>query len=200
MKLLRFLLLEVAQSSVHIESTMSQVRWVLIASVLIALVLTAVLGGIIVRSALSPVSQITETARRIETSPDLSRRVGYRGPMDEIGQLAATFDHMIERLDKTFQSQKHFVADASHELRSPLTVIRGNLDLLRRNLSKADRQESLRALEAETSRMTKIVNDLLLLAEVDSSQLEKKEAVALREILKGFSFRFLIEYKLTPCI
>ncbi|MCK4794525.1 MAG: HAMP domain-containing protein [Desulfobacteraceae bacterium] len=179
------LLLEVAQSSVYIESTMSQVRWVLIASVLIALALTTVLGGVIVRSALSPVRQITETARRIETSPDLSRRVGYRGPMDEIGQLAATFDHMIERLDKAFQSQKHFVADASHELRSPLTVIKGNLDLLRRNISKADRQESLRALEAETARMIKIVNDLLLLAEVDSSQLEKKEAVTLKGILEG---------------
>jgi heavy metal sensor kinase len=179
------LLLEVAQSSNYIDSTMSQVRWVLIASVLVALALTTILGGVIVRGALSPVSRITQTAKRIETSPDLSRRVGYSGPMDEIGQLATTFDHMIERLDRAFQSQKKFVADASHELRSPLTVIRGNLDLLRRNLNKGERQESLRALEAETARMAKIVDDLLLLAEVDSGQLPLQEIVTLREILQG---------------
>ena len=106
------------------------------------------------------------------------------GPMDEVGQLATTFDHMIEHLDRAFQSQKKFVADASHELRSPLTVVRGNLDLLRRNLSKEDRQESLRALEVETARMVKIVDDLLLLAEVDSGQLEQKEAVTLKEIIE----------------
>jgi len=179
------LLLEVAQSSNYIDSAMSQVRWVLIASVLVALALTTILGGVIVRGALSPVSQITQTANRIETSPDLSRRVGYSGPMDEIGQLATTFDHMIERLDRAFQSQKKFVADASHELRSPLTVIRGNLDLLRRNLGKRDRQESLRALEAETTRMVKIVDDLLFLAEVDSGQLGQQEIVTLKEILVG---------------
>jgi signal transduction histidine kinase len=116
---------------------------------------------------------------------DLSRRVGYSGPMDEIGQLSATFDHMIERLEKAFHSQKHFVADASHELRTPLTVIRGNLGLLRRNLTEADRQESLKALEAETVRMAKIVDDLLLLAEVDSGQLEQPEPVRLKEIIEG---------------
>ncbi len=105
--------------------------------------------------------------------------------MDEIGQLATTFDHMIERLDRSFKSQKHFVADASHELRSPLTVIRGNLDLLKRNLDEAERQESLRALEAETARMAKIVNHLLLLTEIDSGQLKQQKIVPLKEILKG---------------
>jgi len=103
--------------------------------------------------------------------------------MDEIGHLAATFDDMIERLDKAFKSQQEFVADASHELRTPLTVIRGNLDLLKRNLNEADRQESLRALESETARMVKIVNDLLLLVEVDSSPLLQQEPVKLKGIL-----------------
>jgi len=103
--------------------------------------------------------------------------------MDEIGHLAATFDDMIERLDRAFKSQQEFVADASHELRTPLTVIRGNLDLLKRNLNEADRQESLRALESEVVRMVKIVNDLLLLAEVDSSPSLEPEPVKLKEIL-----------------
>ncbi len=63
-------------------------------------------------------------------------------------------------------------------------MIRGNLDLLKRKLSRKDRQESLRAIEAETARMTKIVGDLLLLAEVESGQVERQEMVSLREILR----------------
>ena len=178
------LLLEVAQSLKHIDTAMSQVRWALLASILLALILAAVSGGVIVRNALSPVRQITQTARSIEVSSDLNRRVGYSGPMDEIGRLADTFDHMIEHLDSVFQSQKHFVANASHELRGPLTVIRGNLDLLKRKFSEEDRRESLRAIETEAIRMARVTNDLLTLAELESGQLEKQEMVMLKDILR----------------
>ena len=178
------LLLEVAQSLKHIDTAMSQVRWALLASILLALILAAVSGGVIVRNALSPVRQITQTARSIEVSSDLNRRVGYNGPMDEIGRLADTFDHMIEHLDSVFQSQKHFVANASHELRGPLTVIRGNLDLLKRKFSEEDRRESLRAIETEAIRMARVTNDLLTLAELESGQLEKQEMVMLKDILR----------------
>jgi two-component system OmpR family sensor kinase len=177
------LLLEVAQSMQFVDATMRQVRWALLASILVALILATVLGGGVVRSALNPVSRITQTARSIETGADLTRRVGYRGPMDEIGEMAITFDNMIEHLDRVFTSQKHFVGDASHELRGPLTVIKGNLDLLKRDLGAADREESLRVIAAETTRMSAIVNDLLLLAEVKSSQSLSREPVALTLVL-----------------
>ena len=177
------LLLEVAQSLRTIDTTMSQVRWALLASILVALTLAGVSGAVLVRRALSPVQHITRTAQNIEASSDLSRRVGYSGPKDEIGQLATTFDHMIKHLDRVFESQKHFVADASHELRGPLTVVQGNLDLIKRNLGEEDRRESLRAIETETARMAKIVSDLLVLAEVEPGQLERQEMVSLREIL-----------------
>lgn len=177
------LLLEVAQSLNHIDTTMSRVRWALLASVLLALALAAISGGAVVRNALSPVSQLVRITRSIEASSDLSRRVGYKGPPDEIGELATTFDHMIEHLDRVFQSQRDFVADASHELRGPLTVIRGNLDLLRRNLSAENRRESVRAIQRETVRMVKIVDDLLLLAEAQSAQPAQEQKVALREIV-----------------
>jgi heavy metal sensor kinase len=179
------LLLEVAQSLNYVDDTMSQVRWALLASTIVALVLATVSGGAIVKGALSPVSKISDTAGSIETSSDLSQRVGYTGPRDEIGELATTFDHMIEHLDKVFQSQRYFVADASHELRGPLTVIRGNLDLLKRKLGEEERRESLNAIERESIRMSKIVDDLLLLAEVESGQLEQKQKVSLKEIVLG---------------
>ena len=183
------LLLEVGQSLKSVDDTMSQVRWAILGGILVTLVLAVISGGVIVRRALSPVEQITRTAQSIESSSDLSRRVDYIGPTDEIGRLATTFDHMIEHLHRVFESQKHFIADASHDMRGPLTVIRGNLDLLKRNLGDQERQESLRAMEAETARLEKMANDLLLLAEVESGQIDQQEAVSLKAILvEGFEW------------
>jgi two-component system OmpR family sensor kinase len=177
------LLVEVGHSLKQIDNTMSSVRWAILGGVLAALALVGVSGGVLVRRALSPVGRITKTARNIELSSDLSRRVDYKGPMDEVGQLATTFDHMIEHLERDFESQKHFIADASHDLRSPLTVLRGNLDLLKRNLGEGERRESLKAMEGEIERMGRIVNDLLLLAEVESGQVKRRELVSLKEVL-----------------
>jgi signal transduction histidine kinase len=175
--------LEVAKSLEDIDAAMGQMGFFLLVGILVILALALILGAVLVRRALSPVRRITATAQAIEASSDLSRRVSYRGPRDEIGRLATTFDQMIDRLDRALRSQKNFVADASHELRGPLTVIQGNLDLLRRNLSEEDRRESVRALEAETTRMSKVVSDLLVLAELDSGQPERLEMVSLKEML-----------------
>ncbi len=177
------LVLEVGQSLEHIDRAMSGVRWALLGSIMGALTLAIICSGVLIRRALSTVSSITDIAHDIESSSDLSQRVGYTGPMDEIGKLATTFDHMIGHLEKVLESHKHFVADASHDLRSPLTVLRGNLDLLKRDLTEEDRKESLRAMEAETGKMSKIMEDLLLLAEVESGQLEREEIIPLRDIL-----------------
>ena len=177
------LVLEVAQSLAPTDATIGRVGLAVLVSMVVILTLALISGAILLRRALSPVRRITTMAQGISSSSDLSRRVGYRGPADEIGQLATTFDHMIERLDRVFQSQKSFVADASHELRGPLTVIQGNLDLLKRNLSEEDRRESVRALEAETTRMTKIMSNLLVLAELESGHLEQQENVSLKEML-----------------
>jgi len=180
----QILLLEVAESTKYLDTTMSEVRWSLLAAVSVALVLAGVSGWVIVRRALSPVERVTRAARDIETGSDLGRRVAYSGPADEVGRLAATFDHMIEHLERVFQSQKHFVADASHDLRGPLTAIQGNLDLLKfDDLNPEERQESLKAVEAETWRMASIVSDLAVLAELESGHLEQQEDVSLRGML-----------------
>ncbi|MBT4512305.1 MAG: HAMP domain-containing protein [Chloroflexi bacterium] len=177
------LLLEVAQSLQHINDTMGQLQWILVISVIVALGVALVSGAVLARRALAPVERITATAETIEKSSDLGRRVGYTGPKDEIGHLAATFDHMIDHIDRVFKSQKDFVADASHDLRSPLTVFQGNLDLLKRNLNAEDRQESLDAMGREIEKMSAIVNDLLLLAEIESGPVNQDQAVNLKEIL-----------------
>jgi two-component system OmpR family sensor kinase len=176
------LILEVAQSLKPVENTQQQFRLAFIGGAILALVLTAILGTLLIKRTLRPVEVITRTAKNIEESSDLERRVGYKGPDDEIGRLANTFDHMIERLDQTFSSQKYFIADASHELRTPLTVIKGNLDLLKRNISPEDREESLRAIEFETRRMITIAEDLLLLAEIESGHSLKHAPLSLKTL------------------
>lgn len=178
------LLLEVAQSLNVIDNAVSQLGWALVAAILLAFTAATILGSIIVKSALSPVSRVAETAKDIENSTDLSRRVDYEGPLDEVGRLAVTFDHMIEHLDRAFQSQKHFIADASHELRGPITVISGNIDLLKRKLSRGERHESLKAIEKEASRMSRIVDNLLLLAEIESGPAPVQQTVSLKQIVK----------------
>ncbi len=178
----RVLVLEVAQSLKPVEDALGLFRIGLIAAVSVALVMTAVLGALLVRRTLKPVENITETAKKIAGSAELSRRVAYSGPQDEIGRLALTFDEMIGRLDQAFEAQKRFVADASHELRTPLTIIRGNLDLLKRDLGDEDRKESLKVIEAEARRLTRIATDLLLLAELESGEAPGKDLVSLRSM------------------
>jgi two-component system OmpR family sensor kinase len=185
-------LLESAQSLASIDPVMATMGIALLLTIAVFLTFTVASSAILIGRALSPVKKVTATAQSIASSSDLSRRVNYRGPKDEIGKLAATFDGMIEQLDGLLRSQRSFVADASHELRGPLTVIRGNLDLLRRNLGEEDRQESLRALEAEGARMARIVNDLLALAEVESGPLEQQQLVSLKDLILDAQDRALL--------
>lgn len=177
------MLLEIAQSLRPIEDTMNNVRVALLGGISLALILSVLLGAFLVRRALAPVEKITRTASTIGISSDLSQRVGYTGPTDEIGRLATTFDRMIARLHRVFESQKDFVADASHELRTPLTVIRGNVDLLERNMNEEDRRESLRAIKAEANRMSNVVGDLLMLAEIEAGKGETQEKVSLKRLV-----------------
>ncbi len=177
------LLLQVGESLQHVNSVIGQLRWGFFVSVLVSLLLAVLSGAILAQRALAPVKRITEIAESIGESSDLGRRVGYDGPMDEVGHLAATFDRMIEHLNKTFQSQKSFVTDASHDLRSPLTVLQGNLDLLKRDIPENSKEESLEAMRREIKRMNGIVDDLLLLAEMETDQSDRKNTVSLKDIL-----------------
>lgn len=115
--------------------------------------------------ALKPIDDITQAAAHIANAEDLSMRLPWNGPMDELGRLTSVYNSMMDRLEKLFSVQRRFVADVSHELRTPLTAIRGNLDLIRRYGSD---EASLEAIDSEASRMSRMVGDLLLLARADA--------------------------------
>jgi heavy metal sensor kinase len=140
--------------------------------VLVALGLLALSGWLATRRAFAPVEQITEAAYRIGVNHNLTERIEIDSQSnDEVARLGRAFNTMLDQLEKTFKSQKQFIADSSHELRTPLTVIRGNLDLLKRNPDPKNQTESLQAMERETERMKRLVEDLLLLAQADARQI-----------------------------
>ena len=127
-----------------------------VAGVLIGSVLAFVLARRIVK----PVQKVEASARTISES-DLSRRIEVTGE-DEIAHLAETFNELLDRLDRAFAAQRSFVDDAGHELRTPITIIRGQLELL--SDDPGQRQRAVELVTAELDRMSRMVNDLLLLA------------------------------------
>jgi signal transduction histidine kinase len=124
------------------------------------LLVGSLLAWLLADRVLRPVKTVTETARSI-SGGDLSRRIPETGH-DEIGVLADTFNDMLERLETAFAAQQRFVSDAGHELRTPITVVRGHLELLEED--PEDQQATLALVMDELDRMGRIVNDLLTLA------------------------------------
>ena len=163
-------IVQVATNLTALDDALAVIRRVWLLGSALALLLAAVGGNILARAALKPIKAITETAQQITNTEDLSQRIPVVVPTDELGQLTATINDMLGRLDALFQTQQRLVADVSHELRTPLTTIQGNLDLLRRGAADdpALRGDALRAIGDETARMRRLVNDLLLLAQADA--------------------------------
>ena len=154
----------------NIDDALIVVRRALLLGSVLALIFAAVGGSILARAALRPIKNMTETARQITGTSDLSQRIPMGKVNDEVGQLTATVNDMLGRLEGSFDTQQRLVADVSHELRTPLTTIQGNLDLLRRGAADDPRcaREALSAIGNETARMRRLVNDLLLLAQADA--------------------------------
>jgi two-component system, OmpR family, sensor kinase len=161
---------QVAQSQVTVDDALLATRGVLAIASLSLLLLAAIGGAFLARAALHPIQTITDTARRITQAQDLSQRVPVTVPNDELGRLTDTINGMLERLEELFEAQQRLVADVSHDLRTPLTTIQGNLDLLRRGAADdpETRASTLRAIADETARMRRLVNDLLFLAQADA--------------------------------
>jgi heavy metal sensor kinase len=177
--------LQVAAPLGSLELSLTQLRLVLGGVVLVAVGLAALLGSFLAKKAMRPVDQLTQTAHAIGHSTDLSRRLPGPDQHDELGRLAATFNEMLGQLDQAFNTQRRFLADASHELRSPLAAIRTNVEALLRGVDDdpAERNATLRAIARETDRMGRLVADLLALAHADAGQPLERRAVALDSLL-----------------
>ncbi len=147
-----------------------------------AVIIASAVGWFLARKALEPVAEITNTARRIGAE-NLNERINVSVP-DEIGRLASTINEMIGRLEKSFKLIKQFTADASHELKTPLTILKGEMEIALRSRDNEYMKEVISSSLEEIDRMSYIVRNLLDLAKMD---VEKgsvpKEIVELDRVL-----------------
>ena len=176
--------IQVIKPVAEVRNTLGQVSRYLILGTALSLVLAAIVGAFLARRALAPIDSIANLADSISGAKDLSLRIDIPADESEVGRLADTFNEMLDRIQKLFRTQQRLIADVSHELRTPLTTIQGNIGLLRRatsdSASEAARahltteviQETLTEVEEETTRMGRMIGDLLLLAQADSGMLQ----------------------------
>ena len=158
-----------ADSTRPLRDLLATVRTALLIGGTLVIGLALAGGLVLARRALAPVADVTETARAISLSGDFAARVEGAQRGDEVGELAAAFNEMLEALEQNHQTLQSFLGDASHQLRTPLTTIRANLDLAQRpDLPAVERQAILADARDEAERMGRLIGDLLALARAES--------------------------------
>lgn len=167
--------LQVTQTLESMEQTLLLLRLQLLSGMPLALLLAGAGGYFLASRALLPIDRITRTAHEINAS-DLSRRINYTGPPDELGRLAATFDEMLSRLQSSFDRERRFTADAAHELRTPLTALKGRIGVtLSQPRGPAEYSDSLQELERQVDRLIRLSSDLLFMARLDQGKVQRRE-------------------------
>ncbi len=177
-------IIQVGYSMADTQAVLNSLIYIFGFGILASIVIASAIGWFLAKKALTPVASITDMARRIGAE-NLDERIEITGPQDEIGRLAATINEMIERLETSFERIRQFTGDASHELKTPLTVLKGEMEMA---LRSGDDVEYMREVLAsgleEIDRMALIVRNLLDLARID---VEKGRAgttkVAINEIV-----------------
>lgn len=173
----------VGESLHFLDLTLGRIRQLLLFAAAGAAAASLLIGWWLTGRALSPIASVTGVAHRIATTGRFQQRIEEPPARDEVGELVETFNEMLDRLEKSFLLQREFLADASHELRGPLTVIRGNLDLLNMNVSEEERAECILEVTGELERMSRLISDLLFLSEVDSREMVERVPVALDHLV-----------------
>lgn len=174
--------LQSAQSMQLADSTTERSRNLLIGGAAVVFVVASLSALYLTRTAVNPVAEITRTAEAIYRQGDLSRRINIGSGKDDLSALGRTFNRMLDHIEDSVEAQRRFVGDASHELKTPLTVIRGNAELLGRDPSGIDATAAA-AITREADRMQRIVNDLLAVAELDAPGELQFEPVNLRALV-----------------
>lgn len=153
-----------------LEGEIGRMRNIILFGLPAALALTALGGFFLARKSLAPIVTISEQAEHIGAQ-NLHERLRVRNPDDELGRLAEVFNALLSRLDTSFRVMREFMADASHELRTPITIIHGEAEVsLSQNLTSGEYRQSLGVIRDQSRRMAHIVSDMLALARADSGE------------------------------
>jgi two-component system OmpR family sensor kinase len=159
-------------------------RWLFLGMSVVILAVIGLTGALLAHKALSPIDQMVSRARRIGEA-NLADRLPHPGTADEIGRLVETLNEMLGRLERSFEVRRMFSADASHELRSPLSRLRAELEVaLRRPRPLAEYEETLRSCLEEVERVQGVIEDLLELARIDATdEQEPAEAISVTDLV-----------------
>jgi len=167
-----FGVIQVGESLAQLTSTLQSITFALLAIAPFVLLMGAIVSYWLAKRAFRPILRLTRTAREIKAG-DLHQRVPIPQAKDEVHDLALTLNEMIGRLDLAFSQQRRFVADASHELRTPVTVIRSITDVaLAQPLNSEEYVSVLSDINAESERLGRLINDLLALARADEGAVQ----------------------------
>lgn len=162
----------VGMSQMSLRRTMSHFLLIMAALFPLALALAASGGWFFAHRALAPVDRMTQTARKIEAG-QLNARLELTGANDELDRLAATLNEMFGRLEASFNEMRQFTADASHELQTPVTILRGEMEVaLRSRRSPEEYMEIMKSALEEIGRISSLIEGLLLLARSDAGVLK----------------------------
>ena len=183
--------LVIARSLGAREETLHRLRREFLLAAPAALLLAILAGYGLAAAALRPVEAMRRRAASV-TADTPGRRLPVPPARDEIAALAVTLNDMLDRLEAAFEHERRFVADASHELRTPLALLRAELELaLRRPRSRAEYVAAIRSASEETERLSRLAEDLLLIARVDEGRLPiRREELHGRELLDRVRERF----------
>lgn len=152
----------------------------------ITVLLTGIMGAFLAKVTLHPVNSMIKTIHQI-TAENMKLKLQIPGTKDEIQKLAETFNDMLQRLEKAFTSQKKLFADLSHELKTPLTILKGEFEVMLKKMRSQEEYESvLRSALEEIDKVTKLAENLLLLARFDAKEVfPEKRKLDLNLLLKG---------------
>lgn len=165
--------LELSTSLASVDAFLGRLRLLLLIGTLLAILVTVALMIPLVAGLLQPLRRMASTSRAIAAG-DLGLRVPVPRSGDELTDLAHAFNEMVSKLEAAFGTQRRFVADASHELRSPLAALGGGVEMLLMGADRSDpaaRARLLRLMESEIARMSRLVDDLLTLTRFDANPL-----------------------------
>ncbi len=181
-------MIQVASSLEDVEDALNTLLIILIVTVPSVLMIASLGGQFLANKALKPVDRVTQTARMI-TSQNLNQRIQTLKVKDEISRLIDTFNEMISRLDQSFRQIKQFTTDASHELKTPLTILKGEVEVaLRKKRPLHEYEQILESNLEEIDRMSKIVEDLLLLSKADIGEIRlNREDIHLTRFISGLT-------------
>jgi heavy metal sensor kinase len=168
------------------ELRLTQLLTTIVIAFIVGVIPAILVGGWIAARALEPVDRMITEVREITDGRTLHRRLAVPMTRDELGRLAETLNQMMTRLERSFAALRRFTADASHELKTPLTVVRAGVE---RAITRPDiTPETLAPLEEtlqQVNRMTELLDSLLTLARADEGRAElHREPVDLRQIIE----------------